>query len=102
VRLRAGQLEGGGIDLSWIRRTRIDGDRWDGLDVPLGEATEQYLVRVIAGGSVRREEQTSVPFWTYSSVARAADGVTGAFDVEVAQISDRFGPGLKARIGIDG
>jgi hypothetical protein len=102
VRLTAGQQEGGGIEFSWTRRTRIDGDRWDGLDVPLGEATEQYLVRVIAGGSVRREEQTSVPFWTYSSVARATDGVTGAFDVEVAQISDRFGPGLKARIGIDG
>jgi hypothetical protein len=101
VRLKVRRREGGEIDLSWIRRTRIDGDRWDGLDVPLGEAVERYLVRVILGGSVRREEQTAVPFWTYSSAARAADGVTGAFHVEVAQISDRFGPGLKARIGID-
>jgi hypothetical protein len=30
------------------------------------------------------------------------DGVSGAFEVEVAQISDRFGPGLFERIGIDG
>jgi hypothetical protein len=102
VLLRAVRQEVGGIELSWIRRTRIDGDRWDGLDVPLGEAAERYLVRVVAGGAVRREEQVYVPFWTYSSAMRAADGVTGAFDVEVAQISDRFGPGLKARIGIDG
>jgi hypothetical protein len=29
------------------------------------------------------------------------DGLNGAFAVEIAQISDRFGPGLKARIWID-
>jgi hypothetical protein len=35
VRLKATR-RGGDIDVSWIRRTRIDGDRWDGIDVPLG------------------------------------------------------------------
>jgi hypothetical protein len=58
-------------------------------------------VRVVSAGLVRREVEVSVPFWTYGDMARAADGGAGAITVEVAQISDRFGPGLLARIGID-
>jgi hypothetical protein len=101
VRLRAAK-RAGGIDFSWIRRTRVDGDRWDGFDVPLGETTERYALRVIFGEAVRREAEVAVPFWTYGDPLRADDGVTGAFSLEVAQISDRFGPGLRARIWIDG
>jgi hypothetical protein len=69
--------------------------------VPLGETSERYLVRVLSGGTVRREREVTVPFFAYGPAERGADGVTGAFAVEVAQISDRFGPGLKARIWID-
>jgi choline dehydrogenase-like flavoprotein len=100
VRLKA-VVRGADIDFSWLRRTRIDGDRWDALDVPLGEASERYLVRVVAGGNVRRQIEVSVPFWTYSGTMRNADGVLGAFGVEIAQISDRVGPGLMARIVIN-
>ena len=99
--LRARRREAEGIDLTWIRRTRIDGDRWDMADAPLGETVERYRVRVVADGIVRREEQVNVPFWRYADATRAGDAVTGAFAVEVAQISDRFGPGLNARIWID-
>ncbi len=100
VALRA-RRRSGDLDFTWIRRTRIDGDRWDGIDVPLGETAERYLVRVVSAGFVRREREVAVPFWTYSAAAQSEDGVTGAFAVEVAQISDRFGPGLRARIEID-
>ncbi len=101
VHLRA-RPAGGDIDLTWIRRTRIDGDRWDMPEVPLGEAAERYLVRVVAQGAVRRTAEVAVPRWLYTAAARVADGVAGAFEVEVAQISDRFGPGHFGRIGIDG
>jgi hypothetical protein len=100
VALKARRRDGD-LDVAWIRRTRIDGDRWDGFDVPLGESAERYLVRVVSAGILRREREVIVPFWTYGAAARSEDGVTGAFAVEVAQISDRFGPGLKARIEID-
>jgi hypothetical protein len=100
VRLKATR-RGADIDISWVRRTRIDGDRWDGIDVPLGEASEKYLVRVVSAGLARREAEVAVPFWTYGAMAQAADGISGDITVEVAQISDRFGPGLFARIGID-
>jgi hypothetical protein len=61
--------------------------------VPLGEEREGYVVRVIAAGAIRREVQVTAPGWTYAAADRAADGVAGPFRVEVAQLSDRFGPG---------
>jgi hypothetical protein len=89
--LRARQV-GGDTALTWVRRTRIDGDSWSGLDVPLGEDGEAYLLRVLRNGEVLREEQVAQPSWTYGAATRAADG-PGPVTVEVAQLSDRFGPG---------
>ncbi|RLL63907.1 baseplate multidomain protein megatron [Paenirhodobacter hankyongi] len=97
--LRAGR-GGAGWDLSWVRRTRIDGDSWDGYEVPLGEASELYLVRVIEGTTVRREATVNTPAWSYSRAQAAADGITGPFAIEVMQISEVFGPGLSARIAL--
>ena len=102
VHLSARPDGAGGHVIAWTRRTRIDGDSWDGMDVPLGEDSESYLVRVFDAGTEVREAQTATPSWTYSAAAQAADGITGAYAVEVAQISDRFGPGLFRRIEIDG
>jgi len=90
---------GGGQSLSWTRRTRIDGDGWDLAEVPLGEESEAYLVRVRQGAAVLREETVTAPAWTYPAAAQAADGVSAGDRIEVAQISARFGPGLFA--GID-
>ncbi|MCV6593728.1 MAG: glycoside hydrolase/phage tail family protein [Silicimonas sp.] len=92
----------GGFDVSWIRRSRIDGDNWDLPDVPLGEAYEAYLVRVLSGGEVLREETVESPGWTYEAAEVAADGALPEFEIEVAQISDLYGPGAKARIVING
>ncbi len=87
----------GGDSASWIRRTRIDGDDWNGLEVPLGEESETYLVRVRAGGTVLREEVTTLPAWTYTAAMKAADGLSGAYTLEVAQASAVYGPGSFAR-----
>ncbi len=91
---------GGGV-LSWIRRTRIDGDTWAGLDVPLGEELESYLIRVTEAGQIRREETVGTPAWVYGGAEKAADGITGSYEIEVAQLSERFGPGLFGRITIN-
>ncbi|PIE14408.1 MAG: host specificity protein [Rhodobacterales bacterium] len=92
---------GADIDLSWIRRTRIGGDSWEGLDVPLGEETESYLLRVSQGGTPLREVQVSSPGWTYTIAMQAADGVSGAVDIEVAQISATLGAGAFATLTLD-
>ena len=100
--LRARRLAGGDVDVTWIRRTRIEGDNWDVPEVPLGEERERYLVRVMQGGAVLREEIVSDPSWHYDAAAQARDGVTGTFEVAVAQISAVYGPGLSEAVTVAG
>ncbi|MDF1854913.1 glycoside hydrolase/phage tail family protein [Pseudooceanicola sp.] len=90
-----GVWSGGDLGLSWIRRSRIEGDSWDGLEVPLGEERELYLLRILQGGTLLREEQSEAPVWTYTEATQTADGLApGLFEVQVAQVSAVFGPGL--------
>ena len=100
--LAVGRLASGDISLGWVRRTRIDGDSWQGADVALGEATELYHLRVRAGGAVVREFWPREPRVTYAAADQAADGVVGPLVFEVAQVSDRFGPGPYGRISYNG
>lgn len=100
VHVRA-RVTGGDVDIHWVRRTRIDGDSWQSVDVPLGEEVESYLVRVIQSGTLRREVVVPDPMWTYTAAMQAADGVSGSFEVEVAQISQSFGPGPATRIIVE-
>ena len=78
--------ENGQITLSWIRRTRIGGDSWAGLDVPLGEEIEAYSVQLWAEGAVIAEYETTEPKLTLSTLQNA-DTVT------IAQTSRAFGWG---------
>ncbi|AZV78553.1 host specificity protein [Parasedimentitalea marina] len=89
---------GGEVLLSWVRRTRIEGDSWDLPEVPLGEETESYRVRILHGVTVLREIYASSPSWTYSVADQLADGVIADDQVEVAQISARYGAGLAGQI----
>jgi hypothetical protein len=93
VHLRAVALAGGDVGLSWVRRTRIDGDSWLSAEVPLGEEREAYVVRVTAASTVLRETEVTVPGWIYTAAQQAADGIGGTYEIRVAQLSDRFGPG---------
>ncbi|SEK72916.1 Putative phage tail protein [Roseovarius nanhaiticus] len=100
VHLRARTTAEGSTDISWIRRTRIDGDRWDTPEVPLGEESESYLIRVSQGGAILREQSTTEPSWCYEAAQKATDGVAGVYDIEVAQVSAKFGPGLFAKMAV--
>ncbi|MEP9379740.1 glycoside hydrolase/phage tail family protein [Aquabacter sp. CN5-332] len=83
-----------GIALSWIRRTRTDGD-WDAVDAPLGEAMEAYRVEILAGADIRRSFDVGAPALTYPAALEAADfgGPLGAVTFRVAQLSAVLGPG---------
>lgn len=102
VHLRAATDGAGGEVVTWVRRTRVDGDSWQGFAVPLGEEAERYLVRVEVGGAVVREDLVTAPSWTYAAADRVSDGVTGAYEVAVAQVSESFGPGPYRRISRNG
>ncbi len=91
--LRAAAEASGDLRLTWIRRTRIDGDGWTSPEVPLGEAREAYLLRVLDGETVLREVSVTAPEWVYPRALQIADGAGPGTAVAVAQVSDRFGPG---------
>ena len=91
------ERKGGDLEITWIRRTRVGGDEWSYGEPPLMEDTQSYEVSIVVGGVRQRVETVEFPFWIYTAAEQAADGVTGVFEVRVAQISARYGPGPTVR-----
>lgn len=91
--LIAAENMAGDLAVSWIRRTRIDGDNWQSSDVPLGEETEAYAIRVVQAATIIREETAISASWTYPTALQVLDGIVGPYQIDVAQVSDRFGAG---------
>lgn len=78
---------------SWIRATQIDGDIWSATDVPVGETTEEYEVTVRQGGQIVFQTKVTASTWVFSDVAQQSVLGVGAYQMSVAQISERYGPG---------
>lgn len=98
VHMRA-RRQGGDLALSWVRRSRIGGDSWEGSDIPLGEEAEQYGIEIAApDGPVLRTATSAAASWLYTSAAIAADfGLPPAeIDVTVRQLG-RAGWGVPAK-----
>ena len=90
----------GSIMLNWIRRTRIDGDGWDGTDVPLGEEDERYVVRIRNAGAVIWETETTAPGHTLDPAQAASLGLDlpeAILDLGVVQLSVTAGEGVEGR-----
>lgn len=100
VHLAAQRQANGDIALSWIRRTRVGGDSWEGVEVPLGEESEAYLVAIYsAAGAAVRRYQTAGPGLTYPAADQMSDfpaGTPRPLSVSVAQLSAVFGWGAAA------
>ncbi|MEJ5216843.1 glycoside hydrolase/phage tail family protein [Cognatishimia sp. D5M38] len=99
VHLRA-WMSGGDVSVSWIRQTRVDGDRWDLGDVPLGEESETYELRVSVDGQLVRQENVTASTWSYTAADQALDNAEGLVTFDVAQVSARFGAGRRASVSI--
>ncbi|WP_400087856.1 glycoside hydrolase/phage tail family protein [Yoonia sp. R78084] len=89
---------GGDVVISWIRCSRIDGDIWADGEIPLGEDSEAYRLRIYKSGQLRREQIVATAQWTYAAADLGNDIGSGFYTIEVAQLSDRFGAGLTAQI----
>ncbi|RMC36386.1 hypothetical protein C9E81_06885 [Paracoccus alkanivorans] len=90
-----------GRRIRWIRRARVDGDGWDGPEVPLGETREAYLLRLSRGGEVIHQVQVPVPEYRVPEGVWSAALAGGAFTVAVAQLSEQFGAGPFVRRDIN-
>jgi hypothetical protein len=71
----------------------LDGDSWQAAEVPLAEEAEAYQIRITRDDAIVAEYGVVTPAFLYTSAMRLQDGVTGAFQLSVAQLSARFGPG---------
>lgn len=100
VHLKAAQ-EGADIHLSWIRRTRIGGDGWEG-EVPLSEAYERYRVQIYNGADIVREVETTAPDYLYAAANLTTDfgpsGPGASLAFSVVQLSDAVGEGAARKV----
>jgi hypothetical protein len=89
----------GGLALSWVRRTRLSGDGWDGLDVPLGEEIERYRLRIVAPDGRELVIESGSPALAVSAAEQveAFGGLPPRIEVGVAQFGLLYGAGTERR-----
>jgi hypothetical protein len=85
----------GDIEINWIRRTRVGGDSWEAVEVPLGESAERYEIDILDGGEVVRTLAAATPSASYTAAQQTADfgGLPSPLDVVAYQVSPEYGRG---------
>jgi hypothetical protein len=73
VHLRVAGNAAEGVTVRWIRRSRLGWAWSDGVDAPLGEEQEVYLVEIWARDNLVRSDTLFTPYWAYPPEAIAAD-----------------------------
>lgn len=102
VHIGGGRDADGNLTINWTRRTRLDGSWRDGVDVPLGEAGEQYDVEIWNAGRtalLRTFPGLTSPTVAYTAAQQASDGLAPGdpVNISVFQISAVVGRGFEAR-----
>jgi len=88
-----------GIALSWLRRTRIDGDSWELAEVPLGEENERYAICILDGETQLHAAIVNTTEWTYPAAQELADFGVPQRDIALSlrQLSATVGQGREWR-----
>jgi len=96
VVLVRGGVENGDIKISWTRRTRMASAWRGGVDVPLGEEAEQYLVEILDDGQPVRLLGAQTPTVTYTQTMQIEDfgSPQTSVDVLIHQMSAAVGRGF--------
>jgi hypothetical protein len=84
-----------GVVISFVRRTRVDGDRWPPMDVPLGEDSEAYEAEILSPTGKRLLTATS-PSLFYPSSQEIADfgAPQASLTISLYQLSATVGRGF--------
>jgi GTA TIM-barrel-like domain/Putative phage tail protein len=90
-----------GVHVSWIRRTRIDGDGWAG-EVPLGEDGEAYRLDILADGNVKRSITCTAPLAVYAAADEIVDfgALQPSLRLRLMQVSGTVGSGYAADVTV--
>ncbi|MCC3244692.1 glycoside hydrolase/phage tail family protein [Methylocystis sp. WRRC1] len=91
-----------GIVISFIRRSRVDSDAWETLDVPLGEASEAYEAEIALPAGTRRLVATT-PSILYPAAQEIADfgAEQSVISLSIYQISATVGRGFPLTVTLD-
>lgn len=99
-----GERDGSGnLVISWVRRARINGEWRDNVDVPIGEAFEQYEIDIMDGETVMRTIRISdATQATYDVAEQTADfgSPQSAVMVHIYQLSEAIYRGSAAVISV--
>jgi hypothetical protein len=92
----------GNLTINWLRRSRVDAEWRDGVDIPLGEESERYEVEIMDGETVMRTIATTSPTASYSAAEQTTDfgSPQSSVNVRVYQISAVVGRGYTASASI--
>lgn len=100
VHLEAVRDGSSNITLTWVRRTRIDGEWRDGTDAGLGEASESYEIDIYDTGftTLKRTITATSQTAAYSAADQTTDfgSPQSSVGVRIYQISARIGRGHPA------
>lgn len=98
-------VSGTNINLTWLRRARVNGEWRDSVDVPLDETEEKYEVDILdaAGNVVRTVAVLDQSSFVYTEAMQIADlgSAQSTISAVVYQISDKVGRGDPLAIGVD-
>lgn len=83
-----------GVEISFIRRSRIDGDGWGLVEIPLGEEREEYLIEILDGATVKRVLTSYAPVVFYTSEFEDFGAARAHLRLRIAQVSATAGPGF--------
>jgi hypothetical protein len=101
VHIGGGRDASGNIIINWVRRARKSAEWRSGVDVPLGEVTEAYVVEIYDGssyGEVLRTVETSVQTITYTAAQQTSDfgSLQSTVYIRVYQLNSIIGRGHAA------
>ena len=91
--LEMGKNAANDLAITWVRRTRFNGDSWEVEEVPLNEEAEQYRLRIYNGVAIVRQVVVNSPSFTYTAAMQVADfgAVQSSLTVDVAQFGSYLG-----------
>ncbi len=86
------------LTISWVRRSRVDAEWRDGVDIPLGEESERYEVEIYSGLTLKRTLTATSPTVAYSAAQQVTDfgSAQSSVSVKVYQLSAVVGRGYPA------
>jgi hypothetical protein len=95
VHISATRDGSGNITITFYRRTRINGEWKDFVDVPLGELEERYEVDILDGTTVKRTLESTTTSVVYTDADQITDfgSTQSSVNINVYQMSNQVGRG---------